>query len=146
MFVDAILDRIDDLLRLSTKKKLGILFFLLISNLVFDSATRADAAVSVEFTSVPPYGSQNNLLGKVHGVNPASNRVAVLIYMDGLGWWTKPTCANPLTTIQPDGTWNADITTGGVDSNATRIAAYVVPTNFSPPCVTNAFCLPDQIQ
>src|ERR1051325_10807556 len=103
MFVDAILDRIDDLPRLSTNRKLGILLCLLISNLAFDGATDADAAASVEFTSVPPYGSPNNLLGKVHGGSPASNRIAVLIYMDGLGWWTKPTCADPLTTIQPEG-------------------------------------------
>src|SRR5271163_3509838 len=91
--------------------------------------SRARAADSVEFTSVPPYGSQSNLFGKVYGVNPANYRVAVFIYIDGDGWFAKPTCAGPLTTIQPDGTWNADITTGGVDSNATRIAAYVVPVS-----------------
>jgi hypothetical protein len=102
----------------------------------------ARAVTSVEFSSVPPYGSQNNLQGKVYGVNPANYRVAVFIYIDGVGWFTKPTCASPLTTIQPDGTWTADITTGGVDSNATRIAAYVVPASFSQPCVTNVFCIP----
>src|SRR5437762_3496789 len=146
MFPDSVLERNDDLLRSITKKWVGIPLYLLVSVITFGGATDARSAVSVEFTSVPPYGSPNNLLGKVHGVEPARYRVAVFIYIDGLGWWTKPTCANPLTTIQPDGTWSADITTGGVDSNATRIAAHVVPTNFSPPCVTNAFCLPDQIQ
>jgi hypothetical protein len=103
---------------------------------------QARAADSVEFTAVPPYGSQSNLFGNVYGVNPANYRVAVLIYIDGAGWFTKPTCAAPLTTIQPGGTWTADITTGGADSNATRIAAFLVPSSFSQPCVTNQFCLP----
>jgi hypothetical protein len=103
---------------------------------------QARAADSVEFTAVPPYGSQSNLFGNVYGVNPANYRVAVLIYIDSAGWFTKPTCAASLTTIQPDGTWTADITTGGADSNATRIAAFLVPSSFSQPCVTNQFCLP----
>jgi len=71
------------------------------------SATNSLAASSVEFTYVPPYGSFNDLQGKVYGVNTASNRVAVFIYVTGAGWFTKPNCASPLTTIQPDGTWTA---------------------------------------
>lgn len=108
-------------------------------------ATSVPAATSVQFTYVPPYGSFNNLQGRVHGVNTASNRVVVFIYVNGAGWFTKPTCAAPLTTIQPDGTWSADITTGGSDQNATQIAAYVVPVGFSHSCVTNLFCIPDTV-
>ena len=106
------------------------------------AGSRANAADSIEFTSVPPYGSQSNLFGKAFGVTPANYRVAVLIYIEGAGWFTKPTCASPLTTIQADGIWTADITTGGSDSNASRIAAFLVPASFSQPCVTNQFCLP----
>jgi hypothetical protein len=109
-------------------------------------AINAQAATSLQFTSVPAYGSQSNLFGKVYGVNPANYRVAVYIYIDDIGWFTKPTCASPLATIQADGSWTADITTGGVDSNATRIAAFVVPSSFNQPCVTNDFCIPDAIQ
>jgi len=47
--------------------------------------TAALAAASVEFTSIPPYGSFNNLQGKVYGVNSSSNRVAVFIYVTGAG-------------------------------------------------------------
>ena len=110
------------------------------------SATAAGAAASVEFTYVPPYGSFSNLQGKVYGVNPATNRIAVFIYLNGAGWFTKPTCGTPLTTIQTNGTWTADITTGGIDQNATRIAAYVVPASFSQPCVTGVFCLPAGVE
>ena len=117
-----------------------ILFFLATVAIVAPSAQAAD---SIQFTSVPPYGSQSNLFGQVHGVNPANFRVAVLIYLDGLGWFSKPTCATPLSTIAADGTWTADITTGGIDSNAVRIAAFVVPSTFSQPCLTGSFCIPD---
>ena len=108
-------------------------------------ASNALAAASVEFTSVPPYGSFNNLQGRVYGVSPASNRVAVFIYVDGIGWFAKPTCESPLTSIQANGTWVTDITTGGIDQNATRIAAYLVSSNFNQPCVTNQFCIPSAV-
>ena len=120
--------------------------YLVVVNLACVWEPAARAAASVEFTSVPSYGSFNNLQGKVYGVNPASNRVAVFIYVTSAGWFTKPSCGSPLTTIQTDGTWTADITTGGSDQNATRIAAYVVPSSFSQPCVTNVFCIPTAVE
>src|SRR5579859_837704 len=128
------------------KKVLPLCVRLLVCAILLLGAMCTRAATSVQFTSVSPYGSQNNLMGKVFGVNPANYRIAVYIYIDGIGWFTKPTCGSPLTTIQTDGSWTADITTGGADSNATRIAAFVVPLSFSQPCVTNEFCLPDAVQ
>jgi hypothetical protein len=142
MFADAAVVRnAHDLLRM-TKGSVRMFVCVVVGSTAVLLAGDARAATSVEFTSVPAYGSQSNLQGKVYGVNPANYRVAVFIYIDGVGWFTKPTCAGPLTAIQPDGTWTADITTGGVDSNATRLAAYVVPAGFSQPCVTNVFCVP----
>lgn len=43
----------------------------------------ATAASSVEFTSMPPYGSFSNLQGNVHGVHPPDFRVVVLINVNG---------------------------------------------------------------
>ena len=43
--------------------------------------------------------------------------------------------ADYLTIIQPDGSWRTDITTGGTDTNATRVAALLVSADFSYPCV-----------
>jgi len=146
MFADITLDRSENLLWPLPKAAFRVFTCLLVCGAAFLVAIDAPAATSIQFTSVPPYGSQNNLFGKVYGVNPANYRVAVYIYITDVGWFTKPTCANPLTTIQADGSWNADITTGGVDSNATRIAALVVPASFNQPCVTNEFCLPDAVQ
>jgi hypothetical protein len=142
MAANAVIDGPDDLLLRFPKRTPRIIVcgvLLLIGSL---GVTRSLAAVGVELTSVPPYGSPSLLQGRVYGVNPTNYAVAAFIYIDGLGWWAKPTCAGALTAIQPDGSWTANIATGGVDTNATRIAAFVVPASFTEPCVTNVFCLP----
>jgi len=90
---------------------------------------------SILITNLPAYGSFSPLSGKVLNVNPASNAVAVFIYVPGYGWVTKPTCAQPLAPIQPDGSWSANVTTGGAgDATATRFAALLVSTNFNQAC------------
>ena len=76
----------------------------------------AAAAPSIEFTSVPPYGSSANLSGRVLAAAPAAHRVVVFIYVPGAGWWSKPYCDRPLTIFQSDGRWTTDITTGGSDA------------------------------
>ena len=76
----------------------------------------------IEFSYVPAYGSFDNLRGQVWHVVPSEHRVAVYIYVNG-GWWTKPFRDAPLTSINCDGAWNCDITTGGVDERATKIFA-----------------------
>ena len=103
------------------------------------------ATPSLVITNLPAYGSTDPLAGLALNVNPSACAVAAYIYVPGYGWVTKPTCAQPLAAIQPDGTWSANITTGGADSNATRIAAFLVPTNFSQPCVLGASALPENI-
>lgn len=95
------------------------------------------------FTNVPPYGSIEDLHGRVECVEPADYKVAVYIYVSG--WWTKPTFDNPLTTIQNDGTWTCDITTGGTDQLATKIAAFLVPNGYSPPLLSGEQELPEEL-
>jgi hypothetical protein len=109
------------------------------------SVRPARSAPVNEFTFVPEFGAFTDLRGRVLNVNPADYRVTVFIFLPGLGWHTKPTCSNPLTTIGADGTWTADITTGGIDQQTTMIAAYVMPRTFSRPCVTAAECLPAEL-
>lgn len=91
------------------------------------------------------YGSFDNLAGRVSGVEPVMCHVAVHIFVPPYGWYTKPTCAQPLTVIQQDGSWVADITTGGIDELATRVAALLVPTNFSADCVFGLRFLPTNV-
>lgn len=77
--------------------------------------------------------------------NPATTAIAVFIYVPGYGWVTKPTCAQPLTTIQPNGSWSAGINTGAGDIYATRVAALLVGTNYNLSCVEGLACLPTNI-
>ncbi len=103
------------------------------------------AAPTVVITNLPPYGSTNRLGGVVLNASPTACRVAVLIDVPDYGWVTKPNCAQPLTLIQPDGSWSANITTGGSDQLATRIAALLVSTNYSQPCVLGSNSVPTNV-
>lgn len=98
---------------------------------------------TIEFTYVPPYGSFENLQGKVTCVTPTDYKVAVYIYVSG--WWTKPYFATPLTTIQSDGSWTTDITTGGSDQLATQIAAFLVSNGYTPTLMSGGQVLPQEL-
>ena len=81
-----------------------------------------------QFTSVPPYGSFENVKGKTCGILNQNFKIVLYIYV-GSNWWVKPTFAAPKSPINPDGTWNIDYTTGGIDEQATTIRAYLVPND-----------------
>lgn len=98
---------------------------------------------ALEFTYVPAYGSFENLEGRALHVFPSSYKVAVYIYVSG--WWTKPYFSQPLTTVQADGRWVCDITTGGIDERATKIAAYLVPVGYQPPLMSGGGALPTEL-
>src|ERR1017187_5604796 len=106
---------------------------------------KSHAAPTIIITNLPAYGSNDNLAGVVLGVDPAAFRVAVFIDVPPYGWYSKPTCAQALTPIQPDGSWSADITTGGADTNAARIAALLVSINYNQPCVLGDPFLPTNV-
>ena len=63
----------------------------------------SDAATpAILITNLPAYGVNAPLSGMALNASPVSNAVAVFIYVPGYGWVSKPTCAQPLTTIQPE--------------------------------------------
>jgi hypothetical protein len=93
------------------------------------------------FDHVPPRGSSENLRGRVLHVAPFGVGVAVYIRVRG-AWWTKPYFTQPVTRVRPDGTWSTDITTGGVDAEATEVAAFLVPATYNPPLLGGAAALP----
>lgn len=105
------------------------------------AASLASAAPSIQITNAPAFGTFGNLSGIVSNANPASQRVAVFIYVGG-GWYSKPSCAQPLTPIQSDGSWTANITPVPSDMNATIIAALLVASNYNQACVQGAAGLP----
>lgn len=100
----------------------------------------------LEFTYVPPIGSYENLKGQVCHFSSADYRITVYIKV-GSGWWgAKPYWASPLTVIQNDGSWTCDITTGGNDSQATQIVAYLVLASYSPPKMSGGSTLPQELE
>ncbi len=99
------------------------------------------APPGIEITSVPPYGSWNvPLHGRSGCVVPADYRVAVYLFAEG--WHSKPYLNNLLTTIQSDGTWTTNVTTGGCDQLATRFAAFLLPVGVDPTPLSGAAALP----
>jgi hypothetical protein len=98
------------------------------------------------FTHVPSIGSSGDLQGEASHVTVKDYCVAVYIRV-GEGWWTKPTFAQPTVTLQWDGRWVCDITTGGkTDLTATEIAAYLIPKNYSPPAMSGQSTLPAEFR
>lgn len=117
---------------------------LVVSN-ASPAQTKLLGSPTIEFTYIPPYGSSYNLEGRVRNVNPADYKVAVYIFVEGAGWWTKPYFAQPLTPIQSDSTWICDITTGGSDIYATKIHAFLLPNGVDPPLVGGQAALPETL-
>jgi parallel beta-helix repeat protein len=98
------------------------------------SSTPCESA-QLAFTHVPPYGSHENLQGQATGCADWTDYNIVVYIKVGDGWWIKPYASPPCTNLNPDGSWTADITTGGGDPYATVIAAYLLPPGEACPVV-----------
>ncbi|MGC4050219.1 MAG: glycosyl hydrolase family 17 protein [Paludibaculum sp.] len=114
------------------KPGMGAVFAGQTAPLACDGTIDGPGTPLLSLVFVPPYGFDLPLQGRVSHVSPASYGVAVYIKVAG-GWWTKPTFAQPVTLILGDGTWSADVVTGGSDAQATEIAAFLIPSSFAPP-------------
>src|SRR5436305_1020941 len=98
----------------------------------------AQGSVAVENISVSPFGSSPGYIsGKVTGINPATVRVTILDFISGLGFFTKPFCAQTTTPLNADGTFTILTTTGGVDQTTTLYAVVVVAASATVPCYTS---------
>ena len=91
------------------------------------------SAQTVDITGLPTPGFAGQVTGNVTGVDFSTHEVAAYLYIEGVGWWTKPTQAMPTVPINPDGSFSASIGTGGVDEFASLYAVAVVPTGTTPP-------------
>lgn len=94
------------------------------------SASPSPSPVQLAITRIPPYdpvggpNSNARIAGSVSGVNPRDYRV--VIYSFTGVWYVQPTTANPLTLINPDGTWQAEIQTGS------KYTIILVPQGYNP--------------
>jgi len=99
----------------------------------------------IQITSVPALGAAGFAEGAVSGIKLSEYAgVAVFIKVSG-GWWTKPYFSDPITKIQSDGTWKADIATGGHDPDATAIRAYLVPKGVEVPAMSGGSTFPESM-
>jgi hypothetical protein len=99
----------------------------------------------LEFTYVPAYGSSDNLTGRVHAVDPSRHVVATYIYLEELGWWTKPDLPCSGVPIESDSSWEVDITTSVEDIYATAICAFLIPNDVECPTIAGEQDLPDSL-
>ena len=97
----------------------------------------------IALTTIPAYGDISTpLTGRVVGLaNPSTYAVAPLIFVEGLGWYSKPVCAQTTVLVQSDGTWSLPI----VDPAAIRIAAFVVPVGTMVACTLGSAGLPSAL-
>ena len=98
----------------------------------------AQAAPAIQITGVPAYGTNGSMTGTVSGVDYTQYCVSPYIQIEGAGWWTKPTFAAPTVAIDPNGTFSANVTSGGVDDQATIYYAAVVPIGSTTPSDSGA--------
>jgi uncharacterized protein (TIGR03437 family) len=118
-----------------------LMIALLSSSPVATRAARGQTdSPGLVITSIPDYGSTSAtiLRGRVTNISPdkyGDYKLAVMVAIEGLGYYSKPFC-NPLfTAINSDGAWSANIVTGGVDELATTIVAYLMRAGFQTTCV-----------
>ncbi|NMB61168.1 MAG: hypothetical protein GYA18_02360 [Chloroflexi bacterium] len=111
---------------------------------IFDES---NADPNLMITHIPPLDdSFADLEGIALHVNPDDYRVIVYIYVPGAGgWWIKPTLDYPYTEIDAYGYWSTAIFTGGIDDQATRIAAFLVPYDYEPPAALGWSSLPQAL-
>lgn len=95
----------------------------------------AQITPDIQITSLPTYGAvPGSLSGRVVGVSPTAYSVTALVFISGLGFYTKPFCSATTTPLAADGSFNVLLTTGGIDQYATRIAILVMPASATVPC------------
>lgn len=97
----------------------------------------------IEIDSVPRYGSDGLLRGHVQNADPATHKVASYIYVGA--WWSKPTLSEPTVAVQPDGSFSAAISLEPTDVNATRVAAFLLPSTAVTPTAAGTPQLPAEL-
>ena len=122
--------RTEDVKRLWRPRSWCLLLSLVLPPILW---VQAVAAPTITITNLPLYATGGFMHGTVTGVDFSQYQVASFLYVPGLGWYRKPYDNAPTVPINPDGTWSANVNTGGLDSLATIYGAWLVPTGYIVP-------------
>jgi hypothetical protein len=99
---------------------------------------RAQTSPAIQVESVTPCGSWPGncdvVTGRVVGVNLSQFRIAPLVFVSGLGFFSKPSCAETPIAIDGLGRFHATVASGGLDHRATLIALLAVPVSLPVRC------------
>jgi hypothetical protein len=113
----------------------------------FSLATCPSDLPAIQITNAPPFGQDGPLSGTVSNVNFNDYQVGVLLFVPGVGWFSKPTCAQLFVPIGSDGSWHSAVDSGGEgDFTATKYAAYLVPLNATASCQSGVDGLPFDLE
>lgn len=111
------------------KYKKAILTILLLAAMVANGQT-------IRITGYPVFGEQSLLAGQADVVNPSAWSVACYLFVqEGGGWWgPKPSTIQPVTPLQPDGSFALNFISGGYDHYCTGFFVCLWPnSNPAPP-------------
>lgn len=138
----------------SVSKRYFLSVILLIITLSLTlSGTSALAEPQLKITQAPVFGQWWSYMhGTVTGVSEGDYWVAALLYVPGLGWYSKP-YADDYGNYQRvifinSGAWVTQMQTGGIDNLATIVAAYLIPKASYPACypfTSGAQCVPESL-
>lgn len=112
------------------------------AGMVLAMSRSATAQPAIRVQSLPGYGTSGAMRGVVTGVDTTAYRVAGYIYIDGGGWWTKPTHQTPTVPLGTDGSFELDVTSGGLDDRATIFCAALIPAAQNPTRASGAGRVP----
>ena len=111
-------------------------------------AAASAAGSGIEVTELSPYGVRpGSITGRITGIDrPSDYKVATLIFISGLGFYSKPTCAQTSVPVSASGVFGPTLlTTGNVDETATQIILALLPASADVPCYTSAPGFPETL-
>jgi exo-beta-1,3-glucanase (GH17 family) len=113
---------------------------------VYSGIVGGESTPEIEFVDSPDIQGWPNIQGMAWHIIPKDYRVVVYIFVpDAGGWWIKPSFDFPLTEIEDSGYWQCKIITGGIDGQATKISAFLIPVEYSPPLAAGWEALPQEL-
>ena len=117
--------------------------YLFIALFLTFSGTPVCATPKLTITQPPAFRQfWSYMYGTVEGLPSSDYWVAPLLYVPGLGWYSKPYDGDyepyarvvPVYIYKEKGDWETEMQTGGIDDLATIVVAYLIPKIAYPAC------------